>query len=105
MLSVFTRNPACCCLMRVGRGAEPGFVCVRNTAREDEIELVLEFGPARLFPIYFSDMQQFCHENIHPDFFPALSFEGCDEVFSGFLFSTGQGEVSAFHRVLFFLNQ
>lgn len=105
MLRVLGRNPACCCLVRVGRRSKPWFVRVRDTAFEDEVELMLMLRATGLFPIYFSDMQQSRDRNIRPDLFPAFAFERRDKVFARLLLSTRQREVPAFDRVLFFLDQ
>ena len=105
MLRVLPGNPACRSLVRVGRRSEQGFVRIRETALKDKVELMLVFRTIGLFPINFSNMQQFRNGNIRSDFFPALPFEGLDEIFARLLFSTGQGEVPAFYRVLFFLDQ
>lgn len=105
MLRVPSCNPACRCLVWVGRRSEPGFVRVRNSAFEDEVELMLVFRAIGLFPIYFSDMQQFRDRNICRDLFPAFPFQRRDKVFARLLLSTRQREVPAFDRVLFFLDQ
>lgn len=105
MPGVLSRNPACGDLVRVGFGAEPGRVGIGDTALEDEIELMLALGTTGLFPIDFSDMDQFGNGNVGADFFAAFPFQGGNEVLARFLLSTGQGKVPAFHRVLFFLDQ
>lgn len=105
MPCVLAGNPACRCLVRVGRGAKPGFVSHRDAAFEDEVELMPELRSIGIFPINFSDMQQFRNGNVRSDFLQAFPLQGRDEVLARFLFSAGQGEIAAFHRVLFFLNQ
>lgn len=105
MPGVLNRNPACGDLVRVGFGTEPGRVGVGDTALEDEIELMLAFRTAGLFPIDFSDMRQFQNGNVGADFFAAFPFQGGNEILARFLLPTGQREVPAFHRVLFFLDQ
>ncbi len=105
MPGVLTGNPACGDLVRIGFGTEPGRVGVGDTACEDEIELMLAYRTTGLFPIDFSDMHQFRDGNVGTDFFAAFPFQSGNEVLARFLLSTGQREVPAFHRVLFFLDQ
>lgn len=105
MPRVLIGYPARRYLVRIRCGPKCGNISFRNTAFEHEVELVLAFRTGRLFPIYFSDMQQFRHRDIRSDLFPAFPFQGRDEILARLLLSTWQGEVQAFHRVLFFLNQ
>ena len=81
------------------------FVTFRHAAFKNEIKLMLQFRRFRFLSVDLRDMHQAPDRNLRADFFPALALKCLLECFTRVLSAAGKGEIAAFHRVLFFLNQ
>lgn len=81
------------------------FVVFRDTAGEDEIELMLIFVCRGFAPVNFRDMHQMRHGDRRADLFQAFAYQTGVKCFAWVLLAAGQGEVAALDWVPLVLHQ